>query len=123
MTINKVILIGNAGKDPETMTFSDGSFKIRFPIATHERWRDKNDEMQERTEWHNIVAKGQRADFGRKYIKKGSQVYVEGKIRTRSYEDETNTTRWITEVVCRELILLGKKDSENADPPDKELPF
>lgn len=100
MSLNKVILIGNVGKDPDVRYFDSGNAIANFPLATSERGYKlaNGTEVPERTEWHNIVASRDRAQFVEKYVKKGSLVYVEGKIRTRNYEDKDGIKRYMTEI-------------------------
>jgi|JI8StandDraft_2_1071088.scaffolds.fasta_scaffold00695_2 single-strand DNA-binding protein len=103
--VNKVILVGNVGKDPDIITFESGK-KATFSLATSEKYRDKEGKSTEKTEWHNIVFWGPVVDVIEKYVKKGKQVYVEGKLSSRSYEKD-GQTRYITEVVGQNLTLLG----------------
>jgi len=100
MSLNKVILIGNVGKDPDVRYFDNGNAIANFPMATSERGYKlaNGTEVPERTEWHNIVASRERAQFVEKYVKKGSLVYVEGKIRTRNFDDRDGNKRYITEI-------------------------
>ena len=100
MSLNKVILIGNVGKDPDVRYFDNGNAIANFPLATSDRGYKlaNGTEVPERTEWHNIVASRDRAQFVEKYVKKGSSVYVEGKIRTRNYDDKDGNKRYITEI-------------------------
>ena len=110
--INKAILIGNVGQDPEiryTGDVNNGTKVATFRLATTERYRDRNDNLQEHTEWHNIVVWRNTADVVEKYVKKGTQVYVEGRIRTRSWDDQTGAKRYTTEIVVDTLQLLGRK--------------
>ena len=109
--VNKVILIGNLGADPETRAMPSGSTVANLRIATSESWRDKQSgEQQERTEWHNLVAFQRTAEIVRDYVKKGTQVYIEGKIQTRSWDDkESGQKKYRTEVLVNELTLLGGK--------------
>ena len=116
MSLNKVMLIGNVGKDPEVRYLdgnnnpNSGSTKVAtFTLATTERYRDRNGELRENTEWHNIVAWRNSADVAEKYIRKGTQVYIEGKLRTRSWTDQTGNKRYTTEVTVDNLQLLGRK--------------
>jgi single-strand DNA-binding protein len=104
--VNKVILIGHLGKDPESKTFDSGKTVCNFSIATSEKWKDN-----EETTWHNIVIWGALAEIAQKYLKKGSKVYIEGKITNRSYEDKEGKTRYVTEIVAREMKFLGGKDN------------
>lgn len=106
--INKVILIGNLGKDPEVRSIEGGRKVARFPLATTESYKDREGNRQEQTEWHNVEFWGGIAEVIERYLKKGSQIYVEGRLRTRSYQDkETNQTRYITEVVGQQMTMLG----------------
>ncbi|HXA02909.1 MAG TPA: single-stranded DNA-binding protein [Cytophagaceae bacterium] len=105
--INKVILIGNLGKDPEIRVMESGRKKASFSLATSESYKDKNGQRVDQTEWHNIVFWGAITDVIEKYLKKGSQIYVEGKITNRSYEDKDKVKKYITEIVGREMTMLG----------------
>ena len=110
--INKAILIGNVGQDPEiryTGDVNNGTKVATFRLATTERYRDRNGNLQEHTEWHNVVVWRNTADVVEKYVKKGTQVYVEGRLRTRSWDDQTGNKRYITEIVADTLQLLGRK--------------
>lgn len=110
--INKAILIGNVGQDPEiryTGDVNNGAKVATFRLATTERYRDRNGNLQEHTEWHNIVVWRNTADVVEKYVKKGTQVYIEGRIRTRSWDDQTGNKRYTTEIIADNLQLLGKK--------------
>ena len=106
------MLIGNVGRDPEVryLDGSAGQAKVAtFTLATTERYRDRNGETRENTEWHNIVAWRNTADVVEKFVKKGTQVYIEGRIRTRSWDDQTGNKRYTTEIIADTLQLLGKK--------------
>ena len=120
MSLNKAMLIGNVGRDPEVryLDGSAGQAKVAtFTLATTERYRDRNGETRENTEWHNIVAWRNTADVVEKFVKKGTQVYVEGRIRTRSWDDQTGNKRYTTEIIADTLQLLGKKsDNPGAQP-------
>jgi single-strand DNA-binding protein len=110
--INKVILIGNVGQDPEvryTGDVNNGAKVATIRLATSERYRDRNGNIQEHTEWHTVVVWRNTADVVEKYVKKGTQLYVEGKIRTRSWEDQTGNKRYTTEIMADTLQLLGRK--------------
>ena len=113
MSLNKVILIGNVGKDPTVKYFDSGNAVANFTVATSERGYTLSNgtEVPERTEWHNIVANRDRAQFVEKYVKKGSSVYVEGKIRTRNYDDQSGAKRYITEIYADriEFYSTGRK--------------
>ncbi|MGI4742211.1 MAG: single-stranded DNA-binding protein [Janthinobacterium lividum] len=105
--VNKVILVGNLGKDPEVRHLEGGNSVANFTLATNEYYKDKQGVRVERTEWHNISAWRGLAELAEKYLKKGTQVYVEGKLRTRQYQDKDQQTRYITEIIAEELSLLG----------------
>ncbi|HUI32338.1 MAG: single-stranded DNA-binding protein [Dysgonamonadaceae bacterium] len=121
MAVNKVILIGNVGKDPEVKYFDDNNAVANFSLATSERgFKAANGtEVPERTEWHNIVCWRGLAKIAEQFVKKGSQIYIEGKIRTRSYDDKNGVKRYVTEVYADSLELLGRRgDSQSsADSP------
>lgn len=117
--INKAILVGNLGRDPELRYTSSGTAVANFSIATTERWTSKDGEKQERTSWHKIVAWGRLGEVCGEYLKKGKQVYIEGQIEYREYEDRDGVTRYVTEIKAREMQMLGRKgdeDAEGADP-------
>jgi single-strand DNA-binding protein len=117
MSLNKAMLIGNVGKDPEVryLDGSNGQAKVAtFTLATTERYRDRNGETRENTEWHNIVAWRNTADVVEKFVKKGTQVYIEGRIRTRSWDDQTGNKRYTTEIMADTLQLLGKRTDNPA---------
>ena len=111
MSLNKVMLIGNVGRDPEVRYLENsGNAKVAtFTLATTERYRDRNGEMRENTEWHNIVAWRNSADVVERFVKKGTQLYIEGRIRTRSWDDQTGNKRYTTEILVDNLQLLGRK--------------
>jgi single-strand DNA-binding protein len=117
MSVNKVILVGNVGKDPEVRYLEKNVAVANFPLATTERGYKMNNgtEVPDRTEWHNIVAWRQTAEFIEKYVKKGSQVFIEGKLKTRSYEDKTGNKRYITEIYADQLQLLGRRPDNNGE--------
>ncbi|MFC6996204.1 single-stranded DNA-binding protein [Rufibacter roseus] len=106
-SINKVILIGNLGKDPEVRHLEGGVAVARFPLATSETFKDKNGERQERTEWHNIVLWRGLAEVSEKYLRKGQSVYIEGKIRSNNYTDKDGIQRYSTEIVADNMTMLG----------------
>ncbi len=120
MSLNKVMLIGNVGKDPEVRYIDaqsgQGRKVAQFTLATTERYRDRSGEMRENTEWHNIVVWGPQADVVEKYVKKGTQLYIEGRIRTRSWNDQSGNKRYTTEINADNLQLLGRKDDSVARP-------
>ena len=115
MSFNKVILIGNVGKDPEVRHLETGIAVASFTLATTERYKNRNGELQDQTEWHNIVCWRNLAELSEKYIRKGAQIFVEGKIRTRSWSDQTGQKRYTTEIVADNIRLLGKR----ADAPQQ----
>jgi single-strand DNA-binding protein len=107
-SVNKVILIGNLGKDPEVKYTPQGTPVAKLTLATNERYKDKNGEWQDRTEWHNVVLWQRLAEIAGEYLKKGGKVYIEGRLQTRSWDDkQTNQKRYMTEVVASDLVLLG----------------
>ena len=114
MSLNKVMLIGNVGKDPEIRYLDQNSPQSNakvasFPLATSERFRDRNGEVRENTEWHNIVAWRNSADVAERFVKKGTQLYIEGRLRTRSWTDQAGTKHYTTEVVVDTMQLLGRR--------------
>ena len=112
MSLNKAMLIGNVGRDPEVryLDGNSGNAKVAtFTLATTERYRDRNGETRENTEWHNIVAWRGNADVAERFVKKGTQLYIEGRLRTRSWDDQTGNKRYTTEIIVDNLQLLGKK--------------
>jgi single-strand DNA-binding protein len=119
--VNKVILIGNLGRDPEVRHLESGASVANFPIATTESYKDKNGNRQEQTEWHNIVLWRGLAEIAEKYLKKGSQVYIEGKLRSRSWEDKEGNTRYITEVVGDSMTMLGGRSEGNNSPQESKV--
>ncbi len=115
-SLNKVILIGNLGADPEVKHFENGGSLARFPIATSESYTNRNGEQVTQTEWHNIVVRGGLVDVVSKYLNKGDKVYVEGRIRTRSWQDQsTKETRYTTEIMTDNFMMLGGRPA-NANP-------
>ncbi len=133
--INKVILIGNLGKDPELRYTSSGVAVASFTLATNESWKDPEGNVQERTQWHNIVAWRKLAEIVGEYLKKGSKVYLEGKLQYRNYDDKNGVKRYVTEIVIDEMLMLDAKGGsqgagegvpqrEEAPPePGNDLPF
>ena len=107
-SVNKVILLGNLGKDPEVKYTPQGTPVAKFSLATNERYKDKDGNWQDRTEWHNIVVWQRLAEIAGEYLKKGGKVYIEGRLQTRSWDDkQTNQKKYMTEVVASDLVLLG----------------
>lgn len=125
-SVNKVILIGNLGADPELRYTPAGRAVAHFRMATTSQWTTKDGEKKEQTEWHRIVAWDKLAETCGEYLKKGSAVYVEGRIQTRSWEDQNGTKKWMTEVVANQLQMLGPRPTgetrEAAVSPPEELP-
>ncbi len=111
-SINKVILIGNLGQDPELKYLQSGDAVCNFSIATTESWKDRDGNQQDRTEWHNIVAYKRLAEICGEYLKKGKPVYIEGKIRTRSWEDQNGVKRYTTEIIVDQMQMLGRRDDD-----------
>ena len=124
--VNKVILVGNLGKDPEVRFTPNGKALAKFPVATSEKWTDQQGQKQERTEWHNVVVWGKQAESCGQYLAKGRQVFVEGSIRSRQYDDKDGNKRYITEIVARDVRFLGggggrpAQDSGVSVPPGEE---
>jgi single-strand DNA-binding protein len=108
--INKVILVGNLGQDPETRAMPSGKAVTNVRIATSDSWRDKNTgEQKEQTEWHTVVFFDRLAEIAAEYLRKGSQVYIEGKLRTRKWQDKSGNDRYSTEIVANEMQMLGSR--------------
>jgi len=121
--INKVILVGRLGRDPEVRYTADGRTITSFSIATSEEWKDKKTgEQKERTEWHRIVAFNRLGENCGEYLSKGRMVYVEGKIQTRSWEQD-GVTKYTTEIIASIVQFLGGKDSVDSEPEKDDLPF
>ena len=120
--LNKVLLIGRLGADPEVHYTNDGKPVVNFRLATSEKWIDRTGDLQERTEWHRIVAFGRLADFCAKALQKGKMVFVEGTLRSRSYEDREGNTRYVTEIVAGSIRILAspQKDGREEDPGKRE---
>lgn len=112
MAVNKVILVGNVGKDPETRYLDENTPVCKFPLATSEVYRNKDGEKIEQTEWHNIVLWRGLARVAEQYVKKGSQLFIEGRIKSRSYDDKDGIKRYITEIVGDNMQMLGRKQEE-----------
>lgn len=113
-TLNKVLLIGNLGKDPEAVRFDNGGMIVKFPLATSDSYKDREGRTIERTEWHNIVV-GRRglAEVCEKYLSKGQKVYLEGEIRTRKWQDKEGNDRYSTEINVKEMTMLSSKESQS----------
>ena len=112
--VNKAIIMGAVGGDPDIRYMTNGNAAVNFSVATNESWKDKQGVQQEKTEWHRVVAFGKLAEIIGEYVKKGSKVYIEGKIQTRQWDDKTGTTRYTTEVVASECQFLDSKGSSGA---------
>lgn len=136
MSVNKVILIGNLGSDPELRYTQGGQAVANFNIATNERWTDKDGKTNERTEWHKIVVWGRTAENCEKYLKKGRQVYIEGRLQTRDWEDRDGNKRYTTEIVAQNVTFLsggaggpggggggGSREDFQRDDPGPEANF
>ena len=108
--INKVILIGNLGHDPEVHTASSGTIVTQLSLATTRRVKQTDGSYGDEVEWHRVVCFGKTAEVARDYLSKGRQIYVEGRLRTRKYADKQGVERWVTEVICDQLKMLGRKD-------------
>lgn len=113
--INKVIIIGRLGTDPEVKTISTGSTVTRLSVATSENWVDKDGQKQERTEWHRVVVWGKLAELCGKYLSKGRQVYLEGRLQTRSWEDQQGQKKYTTEIVANTVQFLGATQGASSD--------
>lgn len=112
-SVNKVILLGNLGNDPEKRVFGNGDSVCNFSLATTETWKDRaTGEKRSKTEWHNIVLYRGLADVAKQYLKKGSQVYLEGKLQTRKWQDKNGQDRYTTEIICDAMQMLGSRSSE-----------
>jgi single-strand DNA-binding protein len=116
--VNKVILVGNLGADPETRYTAGGSAVTNVRLATTDSWKDKQSgEQQERTEWHRLVFWGRLAEIAAEYLRKGSQIYVEGRIQTRKWQDQSGNDRYSTEIVANEMQMLGGRGSGGGGAP------
>ncbi len=117
-SLNKVMLIGNLGRDPEIRYMPSGDAMANLNIATTDTWKDKSGEKQERTEWHRVVMFGKQAEIAGEYLKKGSQIYIEGRLQTRKWTDKSNVERYTTEIVADRMQMLGSRSGgSNYDPP------
>lgn len=143
-SVNKAIVLGNLGQDPDVRSTSSGQMVANFSLATNRSWTDRNGQRQEQTEWHKIVAWAKLAEIIEQYLKKGDQVYIEGRLQTRSWEDKSGEKRYTTEIVAQEMVMLGSgggarggggggpSDNDSAGPggggsgvveEDDDLPF
>lgn len=121
-SLNKVLLIGNLGKDPEIRAMPNGDAVATFSIATTETWKDKQGQKQEKTEWHNITMFRGLAEISGKYLKKGSSVYIEGRLQTRKWQDKTGADRYTTEIIADQMQMLGGKQAGNEPQQANEAP-
>jgi single-strand DNA-binding protein len=113
--VNKVIVVGNLGQDPDTRYMPSGDAVTNISIATSESWKDKQSgEQKERTEWHKVAMFGRLAEIAAEYLRKGSQVYIEGKLRTRKWQDKDGKDRWTTEIIADEMQMLGSRSGSGA---------
>lgn len=119
--VNKVIIVGNLGKDPELRHLPNGDAVTSFSASTGESWKDKDGNQQERTEWHNIVIFKRLAEIAAEYLKKGSKVYLEGSLRTRKWQDQSGQDRYTTEIIATEMQMLdGKQYGQQAAPAQQQ---
>jgi len=117
-TLNKVMLIGRLGKDPEVRYTQNGTPVASFSLATSEKWKDNSGNPQEKTEWHNIVIWSKLAEVAKRFLSKGVPVYLEGKLTTRKWQDQGGANRYTTEVVCNKIVLLGgRRNGEGQEAP------
>ena len=128
MSVNKVILVGRLGRDPETRYIPNGDAITNFSLATDEQWRDRNGERQTRTEWHNVSLYGKLGEIANQYLRKGSQVFIEGKIQSRKYTDKDGIERMAYNIIGNEMKMLGNRNdgsdsgNNNAAPPTSNPP-
>ena len=121
--INKVIVVGNLGADPDARYMPNGNAVTNISVATSESWKDKETgDRQERTEWHRVVFFGRLAEIASEYLKKGSQVYVEGRLKTRKWEDKEGNDRWTTEIVANDMQMLGERISSSSNSDNFNAP-
>jgi len=121
--VNKAIILGYAGADPELRYTSGGTAVANLNVATTRKWKDGNGDKQEETEWHRIVLWKRQAEVAKEFVNKGSLVYVEGRIQTRSYEDKDGTKKYTTEIIADRIQLIGGKSDKPAKDDDEGLPF
>ena len=119
-SVNKVILVGNLGKDPEVRYLPSGDAVTNISVATTDTWKDKSGEKQEHTEWHRVAFFGKTAEIAGEYLKKGSPVYIEGRIRTRKWQDKEGQDRYSTEIVADRMQLLGGRGGGGGEPMARE---
>jgi single-strand DNA-binding protein len=119
-SVNKVILVGNLGRDPEVRYMPDGGAVTNISVATTDVWKDKGGEKQERTEWHRVVFFAKLAEIAGEYLKKGSQVYIEGRLQTRKWQDKEGQDRYTTEIVAERMQMLGARSTPTTDAGEKD---
>jgi single-strand DNA-binding protein len=123
-SLNQVELIGNLGKDPETRYMPSGDAITNISIATTEKWKDKNGEMQEQTEWHRVAFFGKLAEIAGEYLKKGAQVFVQGRLQTRKWQDKDGNDKYTTEVIAHKMLMLGRRpdggEERDEAPPQRQ---
>ena len=121
MSVNKVILVGRLGKDPETRFMTNGEAVTNVTLATSENWKDKSGEKQEKTEWHNLTFYRRLAEVAGEYLKKGSMIYVEGKLATRKWQDKEGKDRYTTDIIVNEMQMLSSKSGSSRDRKSTRL--
>jgi single-strand DNA-binding protein len=119
-SVNKVIIVGNLGRDPETRYMPEGGAITNISVATTDKWKDKNGEMQEKTEWHRVAFFGKLAEIAGEYLKKGSQVYVEGRLQTRKWQDKEGNDKYTTEIVAQQMQMLGSRQGMGGAGAERE---
>ncbi len=119
-SLNKTLLIGRLGRDPELKYMQNGNAVCGFSIATSETWKDKSGEKQEKTEWHNVVMFGKLAEIAGEYLNKGSEVYIEGKIETKTWQDKEGNDRQTTQIIANEMKMLGSPKSSEQKPAQQK---
>ena len=119
-SVNKVIIIGNLGRDPETRYMPDGGAITNISVATTDKWKDKNGEMQEKTEWHRVAFFGKLAEIAGEYLKKGRSVYVEGRLKTRKWQDKDGVEKYTTEIVATDMQMLGSREGMGGGAASEE---
>lgn len=124
-SVNKAIIVGNLGKDPELRYTQGGGAVCNFSVATSEKWTDKGSgQAQEKTEWHRVIAFGKSAENAAQYLKKGSPAYIEGRIQTREWQDKEGQKRFTTEIVAQSIVFLGKRDEgQSRDQVQDDIPY
>lgn len=121
-SINKVILIGNLGQDPELRYTSSGTAVATFSLATNESWKDHDGNIQERTQWHNIIAWKKAAEICGEYLKKGARIYIEGRLQYRNYDDKNGVKRYVTEIVLDQILMLDSRNAGGGNNNNEAVP-